>query len=55
MVRGPAPVLGASPAAALAAYAVALAYFALAGYACVLMNFMVVNVFFVGRHSYGGL
>jgi len=31
VVRGPAPVLGASPAAALAAYAVALAYFALAG------------------------
>jgi cytochrome c-type biogenesis protein CcsB len=31
------------------------AYFALAGYACVLMNFMIVNVFFVGRHSYGGL
>jgi cytochrome c-type biogenesis protein CcsB len=31
------------------------AYFALAGYACILMNFMIVNVFFVGRHSYGGL
>ena len=31
------------------------AYFALAGYACILMNFMVVNVFFVGKHSYGGL
>jgi len=31
------------------------AYLALAGYACILMNFMVVNVFFVGRHSYGGL
>jgi cytochrome c-type biogenesis protein CcsB len=31
------------------------AYFALAGYACILMNFMVVNVYFVGKHSYGGL
>jgi cytochrome c-type biogenesis protein CcsB len=31
------------------------AYFALAGYACILMNFMIVNVFFVGKHSYGGL
>ena len=31
------------------------AYFALAGYACILMNFMVVNVVFVGKHSYGGL
>jgi len=29
------------------------AWFALAGYACILMNFMVVNVFFVGKHSYG--
>ncbi|HEY6798780.1 MAG TPA: c-type cytochrome biogenesis protein CcsB [Kineosporiaceae bacterium] len=31
------------------------AYLVLAGYACILMNFMIVNVFFVGRHSYGGL
>ena len=31
------------------------AYFALAGYACILMNFMVVNMVFVGKHSYGGL
>jgi cytochrome c-type biogenesis protein CcsB len=31
------------------------AYFALVGYACILINFMVVNVFFVGLHSYGGL
>ena len=31
------------------------AWFAIAGYACILMNFMIVNVFFVGEHSYGGL
>jgi cytochrome c-type biogenesis protein CcsB len=31
------------------------AYFALAGYGCILMNFMIVNVYFVGKHSYGGL
>jgi cytochrome c-type biogenesis protein CcsB len=31
------------------------AIFAIAGYACILMNFMIVNVFFVGQHSYGGL
>jgi cytochrome c-type biogenesis protein CcsB len=31
------------------------AVFAIAGYACILMNFMIVNVFFVGQHSYGGL
>ena len=28
---------------------------ALAGYACILVNFLVVNVFFVGLHSYSGL
>ena len=28
---------------------------ALAGFACILVNFMVVNVFFVGLHSYSGL
>jgi len=28
------------------------AYFALAGYACILFNFLVVNIFFVGLHSY---
>ncbi len=31
------------------------AYFALAGYACVLFNFLVVNIFFVGFHSYSGV
>ncbi len=31
------------------------AYLALAGYACVLFNFLVVNVFFVGMHSYAGV
>lgn len=31
------------------------AYFVLAGYACVLINFVVVNVYFPGKHSYGGL
>lgn len=31
------------------------AYFALAGYACLLFNFLVVNVFFVGMHSYAGV
>lgn len=28
---------------------------ALAGYACILVNFLVVNVYFVGQHSYSGL
>jgi cytochrome c-type biogenesis protein CcsB len=28
---------------------------ALAGYACILINYGVVNVFFVGQHSYSGL
>jgi cytochrome c-type biogenesis protein CcsB len=28
------------------------AYLALAGYACILFNFLVVNIFFVGLHSY---
>jgi cytochrome c-type biogenesis protein CcsB len=31
------------------------AWFAIAGYACVLFNFLVVNVFFVGFHSYSGV
>ncbi|HET9654192.1 MAG TPA: c-type cytochrome biogenesis protein CcsB [Kineosporiaceae bacterium] len=31
------------------------AYLALAGYACLLFNFLVVNVFFVGMHSYAGV
>ena len=31
------------------------AYLALAGYACVLINFLVVNVFFSGEHSYAGI
>jgi cytochrome c-type biogenesis protein CcsB len=31
------------------------AYLALAGYACVLVNFGVVNVFFPGNHSYAGI
>jgi cytochrome c-type biogenesis protein CcsB len=31
------------------------AWFAIAGYACILVNFMIVNKFFVGNHSYGGL
>ncbi|QGN58326.1 c-type cytochrome biogenesis protein CcsB [Nostocoides sp. HKS02] len=30
-------------------------YIALAGYACLIVNFAVVNVFFVGQHSYSGL
>jgi cytochrome c-type biogenesis protein CcsB len=30
-------------------------YLALAGYACILVNYMVVNVFFVGQHSYSGM
>lgn len=30
-------------------------YIALAGYVCVIVNFAVVNVFFVGQHSYSGL
>lgn len=31
------------------------AYIALAGFACILVNYAVVNVFFVGQHSYSGL
>jgi cytochrome c-type biogenesis protein CcsB len=31
------------------------AYLALAGYGCLLFNFLVVNVFFVGMHSYAGV
>jgi cytochrome c-type biogenesis protein CcsB len=31
------------------------AWFAIAGYACLLFNFLVVNVFFVGFHSYSGV
>ena len=31
------------------------AYLAIAGYACVLVNFGVVNVFFPGNHSYAGI
>ena len=31
------------------------AYIALAGFACVLFNFCVVNVFIVGQHSYSGM
>ncbi len=30
-------------------------WIAIAGYACVILNFAVVNVFFVGQHSYSGL
>jgi cytochrome c-type biogenesis protein CcsB len=30
-------------------------YIALAGYACILVNYMVVNVYFVGQHSYSGM
>ena len=30
-------------------------YLALAGYGCVLINYMVVNMYFVGMHSYSGL
>lgn len=30
-------------------------YLALAGYGCILVNYMVVNVYFVGRHSYSGM
>jgi cytochrome c-type biogenesis protein CcsB len=32
-----------------------VSYIALAGYACIIVNFAVVNVFFVGQHSYSGL
>ena len=31
------------------------AYLALAGYGCILFNFLVVNIFFVGLHSYAGV
>ncbi len=31
------------------------AWFAIAGYACLLFNFLVVNIFFVGFHSYSGV
>jgi cytochrome c-type biogenesis protein CcsB len=31
------------------------AWFAIAGYGCLLFNFLVVNVFFVGFHSYSGV
>jgi len=31
------------------------AWFAIAGYGCVLFNFLVVNIFFVGFHSYSGV
>jgi len=31
------------------------AWFAIAGYGCVLFNFLVVNIFFVGFHSYAGV
>lgn len=31
------------------------AYLALAGYGCILFNFLVVNIFFVGWHSYAGV
>ena len=30
-------------------------YISLAGYACIIVNFTIVNVFFVGQHSYSGL
>ena len=30
-------------------------WIALAGYGCIIINFAVVNVFFVGQHSYSGL
>ncbi|NMM25604.1 MAG: c-type cytochrome biogenesis protein CcsB [Phycicoccus sp.] len=30
-------------------------YLALAGYGCILVNYMVVNVYFVGQHSYSGM
>lgn len=30
-------------------------YIALAGYGCIIINYAVVNVFFVGQHSYSGL
>lgn len=32
-----------------------VAYLALAGFACILINYGVVNVFFVGQHSYSGM
>jgi ABC-type transport system involved in cytochrome c biogenesis permease subunit len=30
-------------------------WIALVGYGCITLNFAVVNVFFVGQHSYSGL
>jgi len=30
-------------------------WIALAGFVCLILNFAVVNVFFVGQHSYSGL
>ena len=30
-------------------------WIALAGYGCIIVNFVVVNVFFVGQHSYSGI
>ena len=30
-------------------------WIALVGYGCIILNFAVVNVFFVGQHSYSGL
>jgi cytochrome c-type biogenesis protein CcsB len=30
-------------------------FIALAGYGCILVNYMVVNVYFVGQHSYSGM
>jgi len=30
-------------------------YLALAGFGCILVNYMVVNVYFVGQHSYSGM
>jgi cytochrome c-type biogenesis protein CcsB len=32
-----------------------VSYVALAGYACIIINYAVVNVFFVSQHSYSGL
>jgi ABC-type transport system involved in cytochrome c biogenesis permease subunit len=31
------------------------AWLAMVGYACVLFNFLVVNIVFVGMHSYAGI
>ena len=33
----------------------AAAWIAIAGFACIIMNYAIVNMYFVGQHSYSGL